>query len=135
MLFDLLLEAKNIDVDQTTNEDDTPLCFAMKTEPFNEYFASKLLAKGAMPNPTYNATGDTLLHILTRECREGAALFLVEYCNNNLTKTNNEGFTILHEACRVGLKDLTRALLRNGQTLSDRLYVFFFLFSTGYRYR
>jgi len=114
MLFDLLLEAKNIDVDQITNEDDTPLCFAMKMEPFNEYFASKLLAKGAIPNPTYDVTGNTLLHILTQERKEEAALFLVEYCNNNLTKTNNEGFTILHEACRVGLKDLTHALLKNG---------------------
>lgn len=113
MLFDLLLEAKGIDIDETTNEDDTPLCFAMKTDPFNEYFASKLLTKGAIPNPIYNTTGDTLLHILTRECREGAALFLVENCKN-LTKTNNEGFTILHEACKVGLKDLSRALLKNG---------------------
>lgn len=113
MLFDLLLEAKFIDLDQITNEDETPLCFAMKTDPFNEYFASKLLAKGAIPNPTYT-TGDTLLHALTRECREEAALFLVEHCKNNLSSTNNEGFTILHEACKVGLKDLTRALLKNG---------------------
>ncbi|XP_072754807.1 rabankyrin-5 [Anoplolepis gracilipes] len=114
MLFDLLIEAKGIDIDETTNEDDTPLCFAMKTDPFNEYFASKLLTKGAIPNPTYNTTGDTLLHILTRECREEAALFLVDYCKNNLMKTNNEGFTILHEACKVGLKNLCRALLKNG---------------------
>lgn len=114
MLFNLLLEAKGIDIDETTNEDDTPLCFAMKTDPFNEYFASKLLTKGAIPNPIYNITGDTLLHILTRECREEAALFLVDYCKNNLTKINNEGFTILHEACKVGLKDLSQALLKNG---------------------
>lgn len=114
MLFNLLLDAKGIDIDETTNEDDTPLCFAMKTDPFNEYFASKLLTKGAIPNPIYNTTGDTLLHILTRECREEAALFLVDYCKNNLMKINNEGFTILHEACKVGLKDLSRALLKNG---------------------
>lgn len=114
MLFDLLLEAKGIDLDQTTNEDDTPLYFAMKTDPFNEYFASKLLTRGAVPNPSYSITGDTLLHILTREHREEAALFLAEYCQSNITKTNNEGFTILHEACKVGLRDLTRVLLKNG---------------------
>lgn len=113
-MFDLLLEAKNINLDRMTKEDDTPLCFAMKTNPFDERFASKLLAKGATPNPTYATSGDTLLHVLTREGRQKAALFLAQYCNDNLTKTNNEGLTILHEACKIGLRDLTRALLRNG---------------------
>lgn len=116
MMFNLLLDAKDIDLDRVTKEDDTPLCFAMKTDPFDESFASRLLAKGATPNPTYDATGDSLLHILTREGREEAALFLAEYCNDNLTKTNNEGLTILHEACKIGLKELTRALVRNGMS-------------------
>lgn len=116
MMFNLLLDAKDIDLDRVTEEDDTPLCFAMKTDPFDESFASRLLAKGATPNPTYDATGDSLLHILTREGREEAALFLAEYCNDNLTKTNNEGLTILHEACKIGLKELTRALVRNGMS-------------------
>lgn len=114
MLFNLLLGTKNIDLEKTTDEDDTALCFAMKMGPFDEYFASKLLAKGAMPNPTYSATGDTLLHILIRLDKEEAALYLLEYCKENLMKTNNEGFTILHEACKAALKDLTRALLKNG---------------------
>lgn len=125
MLFNLLLEAKYIDLDMTTNEDDTPLCIAMRTDPFDDYFASELLAKGATPNPTYNSNGDTLLHILTRECREEAALFLAKFCKSSLTKTNNEGLTILHEACKVGLKELTRALLRNGLPTDD------ITFSTG----
>jgi len=114
MLFDLLLEAKDINLNQITNEDDTPLYFAMKMKPFNAYFASKLLAKGATPNPSYNTSGDTLLHILTRERREEAALFLTKYCQNNITKTNNDNSSVLHEACKVGLRDLTRVLLKNG---------------------
>lgn len=119
MLFNLLLEAKNVDLDITTNEDDTPLCIAMRTDPFDNYFASELLAAGATPNPTYDSNGDTLLHILTRECKEEAALFLVKFCKGSLTKTNNEGLTILHEACKAGLKDLTQALLRNGLSTDD----------------
>ncbi|KAH0955502.1 hypothetical protein HN011_010412 [Eciton burchellii] len=125
MLFDLLLEAKDINLDQTTNEDNTPLYFAMKTKFFNEYFASKLLTKGATPNPSYNTSGDTLLHILTRERREEAALFLTKYCQSNITKTNNDNSSVLHEACKVGLRDLTRVLLKNG--LSTNIVTF----STG----
>ncbi|EFN77373.1 rabankyrin-5 [Harpegnathos saltator] len=119
MLFNLLLEAKNVDLDMTTNEDDTPLCIAMRADPLDYYFASELLAKGATSNPTYNSNGDTLLHILTRECKEEAALFLAEFCKGSLTKTNNEGLTILHEACKVGLKNLTAVLLKSGLPTDD----------------
>lgn len=122
MLFNLLLEAKNVDLNMTTNEDDTPLCIAMRTDPFDGYFASELLIKDAIPNPTYSGNGDTLLHILTRECREEAALFLAGFCKSSLTKVNNEGLTVLHEACKVGLKELTQALLRNGLSTDDVTY-------------
>lgn len=110
-LFDILLECQSIDLDETTDEDDTPLCIAMRKDPFGQSFAKKLLSKGATSNPVYRNTGDTLLHVLTRECKEEAALFLIDYCKDNLMKRNHEGYTVLHEACKVGLKNLTRALL------------------------
>ncbi|XP_031365201.1 rabankyrin-5 isoform X2 [Apis dorsata] len=115
LLFDILLECQSIDLDRTTNEDDTSLCIAMKTtDPFNELFAKKLLSKGATPNPLYKNTGDTLLHILIREYKEEAALFLIDYCKDNLMQKNKEGYSVLHEACKVGSKNLTRALLKTG---------------------
>ncbi|XP_031776150.1 rabankyrin-5 isoform X2 [Apis florea] len=115
LLFDILLECQSIDLDKTTNEDDTSLCIAMKTtDPFNELFAKKLLTKGATPNPLYKNTGDTLLHVLIREYKEEAALFLIDYCKDNLMQKNKEGYSVLHEACKVGSKNLTRALLKTG---------------------
>lgn len=118
-LFDILLECQGIDLDKTTNENDTPLCLAMKIDPFCKSFAEKLLTKGATPNPVYRNTGDTLLHILTKERKEEAALFLIDYCEDNLMKKNNEGYSVLHEACKVGSNNLTRALLRNGFSVND----------------
>ncbi|XP_076282442.1 rabankyrin-5 [Lasioglossum baleicum] len=118
-LFDILLECQSINVDRTTNDNDTPLCLAMKAEPFCESFAKKLLDKGATPNPVYRDTEDTLLHILIRESKEEAALFLLDYCKDNLMKKNNEGYSVLHEACKIGLKDLTRTLLQNGFPLDE----------------
>ncbi|OAD58199.1 Ankyrin repeat and FYVE domain-containing protein 1 [Eufriesea mexicana] len=113
-LFDILLECQSIDLDKTTIEDDTPLSIAMRTNPFNEFFAKKLLTKGAIPNPVYKSTEDTLLHVLIKENKEEAALFLIDYCKENLMQKNNEGYSVLHEACKVGSKNLTRALLKTG---------------------
>lgn len=113
-LFDILLECQSIDLDKTTNKDDTPLSIAMRTNPFSEFFAKKLLTKGAIPNPVYKRTEDTLLHVLIKENKEEAALFLIDYCKENLMQKNNEGYSVLHEACKVGSKNLTRALLKTG---------------------
>lgn len=124
-LFDILLECQNIHLDKTTNENDTPLCIAMKIDPFSESFAMKLLSKGATPNPVYKNTDDTLLHVLTRECKEKAALFLIDYCKDNLRKKNKDGCLVLHEACKVGLRNFTQALLKNGFPVDE------VTFSTG----
>ncbi|XP_054012865.1 rabankyrin-5 isoform X2 [Hylaeus anthracinus] len=118
-LFDILLQYQNVHLDKTTNENDTALCFAMKIDPFNESFATKLLSKGATPNPVYKNTGDTLLHVLTRECKEEAAIFLIDYCKDNIMKKNNDGCLVLHEACKVGLKNLAKALLKNGFPINE----------------
>ncbi|XP_047363247.1 rabankyrin-5 isoform X1 [Vespa velutina] len=113
-IFNLLVASKNINLDARTNKDDTPLCLAMKIDPFKSFFAKELLLREATPNPVYKDTGDTLLHVLIRENKEEAALFLTEYCKDNLTKTNNDGYTILHEACKIGSKQLTKVLLQHG---------------------
>lgn len=112
-LFDLILDAKNIDLDATTTEGDSPLSFALRAIPYLKTFAEKLLSRGATPNPLYPATKDTLLHILTREGREESALFLVKHSkDDNLTKKiNMSGFTVVHEACNAGLANLVTHLL------------------------
>ncbi|XP_034934332.1 histone-lysine N-methyltransferase SETD1A-like [Chelonus insularis] len=112
-LFELLLDSKNIDLDVTTNDGHTPLSFALKVDPYQKTFAEKLLSKGAIPNPIYSGTRDTLLHILAREGKEEAAIFLVTHSkDDNLSKKfNAEGYTILHESCKAGLADLTKLLL------------------------
>ncbi|XP_015593022.1 rabankyrin-5 isoform X2 [Cephus cinctus] len=113
-LFDLLLNSPNICLDKATNDGHTPLCFALNIDPFLKSYAEKLLAKGAIGNPLYTTTGDTLLHILAREAREDAALFLIQHSKSNLAKANSEGYTVLHEACKAGLVELTRMLLKHG---------------------
>ncbi|XP_043485040.1 rabankyrin-5 [Leptopilina heterotoma] len=112
-LLDLLLDTKELNLNKTTNDGHTALSFALLSKPFSKLIAEKILAKGANSNPIYDESGDTLLHILAHEKQENAALFLIE--NNsgdkNLLVTNNDGNSILHEACKNGLEQLTRVLL------------------------
>ncbi|KAK0087935.1 hypothetical protein PV325_013711 [Microctonus aethiopoides] len=112
-LFELLLDSKNIDLDITTNDGSWPLSFALRADPYCKAFAEKLLSRGATANPIYPGQRDTLLHILAREKRQDAAIFLVKHSkDDNLTKkTNIAGFTVLHEASKAGLADLTKLLL------------------------
>ena len=101
-------------MDERTNDGHTALCFALLSKPFCKSIAEKLLKKGANPNPFYETSGDTLLHILAREKLEDAALFLVENSEDNFLQTNSDGFSVLHEACKAGLEKLTRVLLEKG---------------------
>lgn len=111
-----MLETKDLNLDKITNEGHTALCFALLSKPYCKTIAVKILEKGANSNPLYQTTGDTLLHILAREKQEEAALFLVNYCQDDLNTINNEGVSILHEACKSGLEKLTRVLLEKGMS-------------------
>lgn len=99
-----------------TNDGHTPLSFALRSAEFDQLITDKLLSKGANPNPVYSTTHDTLLHILAKELLEEPAIYLTKHIknNNNLSKEyNNEGFTVLHEACRAGLADLVDVIIDN----------------------
>ncbi|XP_057341018.1 rabankyrin-5 [Microplitis mediator] len=111
-LFELLLDSKNIDLDVTTKDGHSPLAFALRADPYHKSFAEKLLSRGAKSNLIYS-TRDTLLHILAQEGKEEAALFLLKHSkDDNLSKKlNADGLTVLHEACKAGLADLTKLLL------------------------
>lgn len=118
-LLDLLLDSKNLDLNKVTNDGHTALCFALLSKPFCKSIAEKLLKKGVNPNPFYEKSGDTLLHILARENQEEAALFLVENSEDSFLQMNSEGFSVLHEACKAGLERLTRILLEKGLTFTS----------------
>ncbi|CAG5076747.1 Similar to Ankfy1: Rabankyrin-5 (Mus musculus) [Cotesia congregata] len=119
-LFSLLLDSKTIDLDLTTSEGHSPLSFALRSEPCLKTFAEKLLSRGAKPNLTYNPSKNTLLHLLAQEGKEEAALFLLKHSKDeNLTKkTNIDGLTVLHEACKAGLADLAKLLLEKDESFS-----------------
>ncbi|KAG8035383.1 hypothetical protein G9C98_006829 [Cotesia typhae] len=112
-LFELLLESKNMDLDLTTKDGHSALSFSLRAEPCLKAFAEKLLSRGAKPNLTYSPTKNTLLHLLAQEGKEEAALFLLKHSkDDNLSKKSNaDGLTILHEACKGGLADLAKLLL------------------------
>lgn len=87
-LLDLLLESERCNVDLRTKDGDTALCMALLAKPSFESGAAKLLARGASPNSRYPGDeADTLLHRLARESREEAALFLLEPCDADQTKS------------------------------------------------
>jgi len=84
-LFDLLLKYPGLSVDMPTQEGHTALRFALLRDNFGEdSLSSRLLAAKANPNPMYPATGDTLLHMLAKEKKEEAAVFL---CSKGLIIT------------------------------------------------
>ncbi|XP_020711715.2 rabankyrin-5 isoform X2 [Athalia rosae] len=111
-LFDLLIHTSGINLNVVTNEGHTPLAFALNAEPPLTTYAERLMIEGSTPNPVYATTGDTLLHILAKERKEAATLFLAEQPSIDLSVPNAEGYTILHEACKAGLEDLTESLIK-----------------------
>ncbi|XP_011309262.1 rabankyrin-5 [Fopius arisanus] len=122
-LFELLLESPNINLDIKTGESHSPLSFALRAEPYNRIFAEKLLSHGATLNPICTDNQDTLLHILARESKEEAAIFLIRHSDNNLItkQVNLDNCTVLHEACCAGLAELSKVLLEmdpSGQSIT-----------------
>ncbi|XP_063992491.1 rabankyrin-5 isoform X1 [Diachasmimorpha longicaudata] len=116
-LFDLLLESKTLNLDLTTLENHSPLSFALRADPCLKLFAEKLLSHGATANPLCSKHQDTLLHVLAREGKEDAAIFLIRYSKATVPKQLNiNGSTVLHEACRAGLPGLAKLLLDLGDS-------------------
>lgn len=79
-VFDLLLSCPGLAVDTTTQEGHCALRFALLRNRLDEdSMASRLLKAKANPNSLYPASGDTLLHLLAKEKKQDAAIFL---CHN-----------------------------------------------------
>ncbi|XP_059490603.1 rabankyrin-5 [Neocloeon triangulifer] len=113
-LFNMLLDFPGLALDVPTQEGHTALRYALLRNSLGEDgLASRLLAKKANPNPMYPATGDTLLHLLARERKEDAAVFLCSKGGDAL-RTNKRGETALHVACENDLAELAKTLLYSG---------------------
>ncbi|XP_039298509.1 rabankyrin-5 [Nilaparvata lugens] len=113
-IFSLLL-TKSVNLNVQTHEGHAPLWYALiASSRYNSNsFAARLIEKGAVPNPIYAQTSDSLLHRVAEEGLEDAGLFLCTHANN-INHTNRKGETCLHKACEKGLSRLVTKLLECG---------------------
>ncbi|CAH2007521.1 unnamed protein product [Acanthoscelides obtectus] len=117
-IFDILLKQDYINVNQRTEDEHTPLYYALLKyeagdDDSRDSYAARLLATGAHPNPVYSANNSSLLQVLILNGAENAALFLSTHMDN-LDHVNNEGETALHLACSKGYHKLVASLLKHG---------------------
>ncbi|CAB3379555.1 Hypothetical predicted protein [Cloeon dipterum] len=117
-LFDMLLDYPSLALDVPTQDGHTALRYALLRNSLGEDgLASRLLTKKANPNPMYPASGDTLLHLLAREKKADAAVFLCDK-GGDVLRTNKRGETALHVACENGLAELVMKLLHAGANVN-----------------
>ncbi|VEN57070.1 unnamed protein product [Callosobruchus maculatus] len=117
-IFDILIKQDYINVNQRTEEEHTPLYYALLKyeagdDDAHDSYAARLLTTGAHPNPVYSANNSSLLQVLILNGAENAALFLSKHMDS-LDHVNNEGETALHLACLKGYSKLVLSLLKHG---------------------
>nr|CAI5848966.1 unnamed protein product [Callosobruchus analis] len=117
-IFDILIKQDYINVNQRTEDEHTPLYYALLKyeagdDDVHDSYAARLLATGAHPNPVYSANNSSLLQVLILNGAENAALFLGKHVDS-LDHVNNEGETALHLACSKGYSKLVLSLLKHG---------------------
>ncbi|XP_026813922.1 rabankyrin-5-like [Rhopalosiphum maidis] len=113
LLLDEHTRSGKIDLNAQTVDDHTPLYYALINTlklDTDDSFANRLVTAGANPNPIYKKTSNSMLHIVSDESLEEAALFITARCNN-INYTNKLGESALHIACKRGLSRLVRRLL------------------------
>ncbi|KAK7076768.1 Ankyrin repeat and FYVE domain-containing protein 1, partial [Halocaridina rubra] len=92
------------------------------TTDFSEFsFAALLIKKGASSDAVIGSSGESLLHLVSRESLEEAGLFLTTQ-GANCNVVNADGETPLHVSCTVGLPSLTTALLQIGANPNLQTY-------------
>ncbi|XP_067934786.1 rabankyrin-5-like [Watersipora subatra] len=117
-VFSTLLEHSGTDLNLLTNSNQSALSIALSESSDDgilddSCMAAKLIDKGCAVNVKHPDTGETLLHALTKERREAAAIFLAQR-KVDLNIANNKGETTLHLAAQLGLLSLVKTLLAEG---------------------
>ncbi|XP_025829118.1 rabankyrin-5, partial [Agrilus planipennis] len=116
-VFSLLLEQPLVDINLKSNDEHTPLYYALvkyqSGDRSPESYASRLIKKGAKTNPIYLKNGNSLLQTLIMEGAEDAAIFLSNY-DNNLDHVNENGESVIHTACLKNCPLLVNSLLSCG---------------------
>lgn len=127
-VFNLLLNHPNIDVNLKTNEQNSPLYYALLKyesgdDDQEDNYASLLIKKQAETNSIYTKNNDnSLLQVLILASAQNAAIFLLDYIDD-LNHANVNGETALHLACKKNCEKIVDKLLKMGanpnQTTND----------------
>ncbi|XP_064118603.1 rabankyrin-5-like isoform X2 [Macrobrachium nipponense] len=134
-IFQILVERDGLRLELRDKAGYPALWYSLKnTSDFNESsFATQLIKKGASPDATagvsyasricgtIGSSGESLLHLVSREGLEEAGLFLTTQ-GANCNVVNTDGETPLHVSCTVGLPSLTTALLQIGANPNLQTY-------------
>ncbi|XP_056639998.1 rabankyrin-5 [Diorhabda sublineata] len=117
-IFLLLLKQDYINVNLKTNEEHTPLYYALlkyeSGDDSEESYAVQLLKHDVQTNPLYSSNRNSLLQVLILAGARKAAVYLCQHLAGYLNHANAEGETALHFACSKNYSDLVKALLKNG---------------------
>ncbi|XP_015790666.1 rabankyrin-5-like [Tetranychus urticae] len=113
IVFNELLEYRNISLDTRNAKGFTPLTLALSQLESNDIFAIKLVEKGASVDSSDPSSGNSLLHIAASEKNESAGIFLINH-GAKINVTNKKGEAPLHIAASLGLERLVKTLLENG---------------------
>ncbi|XP_060532687.1 rabankyrin-5 isoform X2 [Cylas formicarius] len=113
-IFDVLLRQDQLNVNVKTNDEYTPLYYALlKWEAGEHAYAEALLECGAQSDPTCSATRADLVQLLIGGGAKRAAAFLASRVKN-LNHVNSEGETALHLACERDYWELVDVLVKLG---------------------
>ncbi|XP_065170447.1 rabankyrin-5 isoform X2 [Atheta coriaria] len=113
-IFDLLLSNEHLDANLKTNEDHTPLYYALlKYESGEDSYALCLLKQKVQTDPLYTKNNDSLLQILLQDGATNAATFLVDHVHN-YNHCNTLGETCLHTACKKNAHEFIAKMLSLG---------------------
>ena len=98
----------------------TPLALSLSLmSGCDNFFADKLIERGASPDALNPQTGDTLAHSTADSGQEDACLFLLNK-GAKINASNTKGMTILHFAALRGLERVAQKLLKEGADLKKQ---------------
>ena len=128
-VFQELLKATNLSLDERNNDDHVPLWLALRQaeqkhldlNSHSETFASLLVHRGASIDAIDPLFHDSLLHKCARYHYQSAGQYLIEQ-GAQINHTNKQGEIALHLTSQFGLEKLTSALLENGANPNLQTY-------------